>query len=100
MIFLFKQVIFRFHVHFPGCMSPFLTSIFEGFDPPKQGRNSNQNKGPHLGEKGIYLEVAENFQIHMMVMKYPRMGNYEAHHCPFLGGKHGIGGGPPWIPMK
>ena len=34
-----------------------LTCIFEPVNPPKQGRTSNQNKGPHLGSRSIYISL-------------------------------------------
>ena len=33
-----------------------LTSVFEGQPPPKQGRTSNKNKGPHLGSRQLYRD--------------------------------------------
>ena len=38
--------------------NPFLTSIFEGTQPSKnKALSSNQNKGPHLGSRYIYIRI-------------------------------------------
>ena len=41
-----------------------MTSIFEGQGSPKQGRTSNQNKGPHLGSRyiSIYIYLLKKLQ--------------------------------------
>ena len=43
-------------IYIPG--TP-MTSSFEGepVNPPKQGRTSNQNKGPHLGSRYRYIQT-------------------------------------------
>ena len=45
----------RNHIYIPGTR---LSSILVVVCPPKQGPNSNQNKGPHLGSR--YISRPEN----------------------------------------
>ena len=37
-----------------------MSSILGRNNPPKQGPNSNQNRGPHLGSSCIYIHVSSN----------------------------------------
>ena len=46
-------------------LEPKRPAVFEALFPQKQGLNSNQNKGPHLGSRYIYIVflVAKGFLV-------------------------------------
>ena len=46
-----------------------MTSIFEGVNPPKEGQNSNQNKGPHLDSRYCLQTFGPSRPFHSVPMQ-------------------------------
>ena len=69
-IYIYIYIYIYTYVYIPGTVCP----LFLALAPPKQGQTSNQNKGPHLGSRYIWVRGISTFEtgfLGIITHKYP-----------------------------